>query len=786
MKKKLKGITVGSFIIILAGLLIPLPDPLFDNPYATTLESRGGHLLGARIARDGQWRFPPSDSLPDNYTACLLEFEDKYFFRHPGFNPVSIFRAIGQNLSAGKVVSGGSTITMQVARMALGNRRRTVPRKFLELLLALRIELKYSKREILRLYADNAPFGGNVVGISAAAWRYYGRSMYELSWAESANLAVLPNAPGLVFPGTNDRALLSKRNRILSGLLKNGVIDSTTYRLSIAEPLPGKPKPLPMIAQHLLDRSIGDGHGGTRVRSTVDYNLQNTVNGIVDDYHKFFSFKQIHNAAAIVANIKTGEVEVYVGNAGSLKSADHGQQVDIINRRRSPGSLLKPLLYALSIDKSIITPWQLLEDIPVYYQGFAPQNFDKKFKGAVPANLALRSSLNVPFVSLLRDYGYEQFHYDLKKMGIASLDKPAGHYGLSVILGGAEVTLWEMAGLYASTARTLQTYHRSKGAKRYDLHDFRPLSYRSDRKVRDEERSSDSPVSASAIWHMLKAMQELRRPDAESNWQQFGNSQAIAWKTGTSYGHKDAWAIGLNSKHVVGVWLGNADGEGRPDLTGILAAAPLMFRIFEVLDGNGHFPLPVADVGMLRICKLSGNTAGAYCTETEVLPVSTSAKQTPKCRHHKLVHLDQSKKYQVNSKCYRVEKMVEMPWFILPPAQARYYKQFNTDYAEPPEFLPGCTPEGEFIEMIYPRKFTRVYVPVEIDGKPGRVVFEAAHRNTATKVFWYLDREFLGETTRNHQMGIYPSVGNHVLNLVDEQGRELNVSFEAVNKRVAN
>ena len=782
MSKIYKFLLICLFVVLLIGLLIPIPHPLFDNPYATVLESSDGQLLGARIATDGQWRFPPADSLPENYKICLLEFEDRYFYNHPGINPFAIIRAIKQNLKAGRVVSGGSTITMQIARMARGNRSRTLPQKLVEIWLALRIELKYSKDEILQIYADNAPFGGNVVGISAASWRYYGRSLYELSWAEAANLAVLPNAPGLAFPGTNDRALVAKRNRILLAILKNQTIDSTTYKLSISEPLPGKPKTLPMMAMHLLDKSIADGLAETKVKSTIDYTLQNTINKIVEDYHRIFSFKQIHNAAAIVADIESGNIVAYIGNVGMNSTNDHGQQVDVISSRRSPGSLLKPILYALSIDKGIITPNHLLPDIPVYYQGFAPQNFDKKFKGAVPANKALRSSLNVPFVSLLRDYTYEQFHYDLKNLGIESLDKPAGHYGLSIILGGGEVTLWEMVGLYAAIARSLQTYNINKGEKRYNTHDFRSLEYISDQHKTSIELSKDAKISASSTWHMLKAMQELRRPDSETNWQQFGSSKSIAWKTGTSYGHKDAWAVGLNSNFVVGVWLGNADGEGRPDLTGVLAAAPLMFRIFETLGGNGNFPMPIADMTMMKICRQSGNKASNNCPETDLVPISNSANTTSTCKHHRIVHLDQSGNYQVNSICYPVGKMLEKPWFILPPAQAWYYKQFNTNYLEPPDFLDGCIPEGDFLEMIYPKQYTKVFVPIEIDGNPGRVVFEAAHRNPNSKVFWYLNDEYMGETSNVHQMGLFPSAGAHLLSLVDEQGRTLSVPFEATNK----
>lgn len=781
--KKSRNILAGLAILLLIGLLIPIPDPLFKKPYATTLESQEGQLLAARIAGDGQWRFPPADSLPENYKTCLQIFEDRHFYRHPGINPVSIFRAIRHNVKAGRIVSGGSTITMQVARMSMGNRPRTILQKLIEMWLAVRIEIQYSKEDILNLYANNAPFGGNVVGLSAASWRYFGGSPYHLSWAEVANLVILPNAPGLMYPGKNDTVLLNKRNRLLYDLKRRNIIDDLTYGLSVAEPLAAKPKPLPAVALHLLDRSIKEGNGETRVLSTLNYSLQHSVNEFVKSYHENLKFKQIHNAAALVADIRTGKVVAYIGNAGLFDPIDHGQEVDIITSKRSPGSLLKPFLYAMAIDDGIITPGQILPDIPVYYQGFSPKNFDKQFRGAVPANLALRSSLNVPFVSLLKDFTFEKFHHKLTRLGLHSLNRPAGHYGLSLILGGGDVTLWEMTGLYAGLARTLQSYNGNKGQNRYDRTDFARLTYQAGADTKSE-KTREYQISAGAAWHTLQAMQMLRRPDAESNWQQFNNSQSIAWKTGTSYGHKDAWAIGLNSTYVVGVWIGNADGEGRPDLTGVAAAAPLMFSIFDMLGGNANFPMPVADMEMVSVCKQSGQRAGANCPDVEVVPMANSTLKTPSCHYHRLLHLDETEKYMVNSMCYPVHKMVTKPWFILPPAQAWFYKKYNADFSLPPDYRDDCNTQAKGqMEMIYPRNLTKVFVPVEIDGQPGKVVFEAAHQNPETKIFWYLNDEFIGETIRNHQLGLFPPAGTHLLSLVDEQGRELSVPFEAINDR---
>jgi len=781
--KKSKWIFSVLIVIALIGILIPIPDPLFDHPNATVVESAEGQLLGARIADDGQWRFPPADSLPESYVKALLQYEDKYFFSHPGVNPVSILRALRQNMKAGRIVSGGSTITMQVARMALGNQPRTLGQKLIEIWLAFRIELRYSKDEILLLYANNAPFGGNVVGLPAASWRYFERSPFNLSWAEISNLVILPNAPGLMYPGKNDKPLVSKRNQLLGKLVAEGLIDPLTYDLSKSEPIAQKPKPIPDLALHLVNRSIQDGLKGQRVVTSINYQLQNTVNEIVNSYYLKLKFKQIHNAAVVVADIESGYVKAYIGNTGLNNSVDHGQEVDIVVSRRSPGSLLKPFLYALSIDEGLITPQQLLPDIPMYYQGFAPKNFDKQFRGAVHAHLALRSSLNVPFVSLLKDYTYEKFHYKLKELGLNSLDKPSGHYGLSIILGGGDVTLWELTGLYAGLVRNLQQFNLHKGKLRYDSDAFHALTYLPGKFI-EKVLSADYAISAGASWHALKAMQMLRRPDAESNWQQFSNSRSIAWKTGTSYGHKDAWAIGLNDKYAVGVWVGNADGEGRPDLTGVITAAPLMFRVFEVLKGDASFPIPLANMEMMKICAQSGQKASSICDNVSLRPVSKSAINTRECTYHKQIYLDKNETFMVNSICYPVSKMVTRSWFVLPPSQAWFYKKYNSDFSLPPAYKDDCSATaGGTMEMIYPRDFTKIFVPVEIDGQKGKVVFEAAHQNPECRIFWYLDDLYVGETQNHHQLGIFPDPGSHLLSLVDESGRTLSVPFEAINDR---
>lgn len=769
-----------SFVLFFA--FIPVPS-FKHNAYATVLEASDGSLLGARIATDGQWRFPQEDTVAEKFKKALLYFEDEYFYLHWGINPVSVWKALVQNLQAGKIKRGGSTISMQIARLSRGNQPRTFSEKLIELCLTLKMELLFSKEEILNMYAAHAPFGGNVVGLSAASWRYYGRPPQKLSWAESATLAVLPNSPSLIYPGKNSQLLLAKRNRLLDKLVAKGAIDQTTAELSKAEPLPGDPKPLPNLASHLLNRVIKEGHQGKNIRTTVDSKLQKSVKEKVQRHHLRMKENYVHNAAAIVIEIATGKVIAYVGNVDT--EGHEGQYVDIITSKRSTGSLLKPILYGLAIDEGLILPKQLLPDIPVFLRGFAPQNFDKKFHGAVPADIALMRSYNVPFVHLLKNYGYEKFHQKLRKLGMQSLDKPAGYYGLSMILGGAESSLWEVTAVYAGMARGLMHYFKRPVGKQYDQNDYHPNSYL-EPKVLPAQLYDKGIIGASAISKMLLAMQALNRPENQLGWERYTSSKAIAWKTGTSYGFKDAWAIGLNTKYVVGVWLGNADGEGRPELVGVKAAAPLLFDIFEQLKVDKEFPEPLYDQSSIKVCSASGYKAGIYCEKTSVELLPPFAIRAAPCPYHHLLHLDESEKYQVSSVCYPVSKMKAKPWFILPPTAAWYYKQYNADYREPPEFLLACrdkSNKNEFMELIYPRAYTKVYVPTELDGTIGAAVFEVAHRNPEATIHWHLDEDYIGSTNKKHQLGINPKRGHHTLHLVDDQGRELVLAFEVISEK---
>ncbi len=671
---------------------------------------------------------------------------------------------------------------MQLARIARGNRDRTLYEKMVETGYALLLETVCGKHQILNLYASHAPFGGNVIGIETAAWRYFGRSAADLSWAESATLAVLPNSPALIHPGRNRARLKAKRDKLLTALKERGILDETEYGLSLLEPLPEAPVPLPDEAPHLLERLAADAPG-TRITTSVNRMLQRQTQEIVNRYARDYASNHIHNLAALIADAETGEVLAYAGNVTFKADARKGNQVDIITSPRSTGSILKPFLYAAMLHDGLLLPGTLVSDVPLNLNGFSPQNYNKTFYGAVPAHRAIERSLNVPLVRMLSAYNTGRFMSLLKKAGMTTLRFSEEHYGASLILGGAEGTLWDLTSMYASLARTLAHYRTYNG--RYDPADIHPLTpYPAPpadpvRSVADK-RLTDKPfLSAASIWFAFEAMSALNRPEEEADWQQFGSMKQVAWKTGTSYGGRDAWAIGTTPRYTVGVWVGNASGEGRPGLTGVGNAAPVLFDLFSLLPGSGWFDMPYDELLPMAICRLSGHKASAICDRVDTLYMPRSADKTEVCPYHRLVHLSADGRFRVNSSCESVGRMIARPWFVLPPSEEYYYRNYHIDYAPLPPVKPGCGEDrGRQIELIYPEHNAILYLPKGFSGKREQFVFKAAHARPDAILYWHLDDTYAGETTDHHQISFSASPGKHRLTLIDDQGNRKTISFE--------
>ena len=759
-----------------------LPSRLFNDPVSTLLMDADGALLSAKIAKDGQWRFPMSDSVPYKFRKCIVLFEDEYFYLHPGVNPVSLMRSLKKNAGAGKIKSGGSTLTMQTARMMRGHRNRTYLQKLIEILLAVRIECSYKKSSILNLYCSNAPFGSNVVGLQAASWRYFGRSPDKLSWAESALLAVLPNAPSLIYPGKNHSKLLSKRNRLLKKLMEKGVIDGSTYELAIKENLPEKPFPLPQIASHLLARAIDEHGEGKIYHSTIKKNIQLKADELLNKHISSLSPNQIHNACMIISETASGNILAYVGNSYS-KLNEHENYVDIIRSPRSTGSILKPFLYAFMLQDNRILPSSLIEDVPIQIGSYGPKNFNLSYDGLVPADQAIARSLNVPAVKMLIDYGPAKFHHRLKQLGFKTFNKPTQHYGLSLILGGGEATLWDVASVYSSMGRALKNYSNTRN--RYTSNNYHPLLYLKEKNTTKNSFLKNDLLNASSLWFTFSAMTELIRPQDFTGWMQFSSRNKISWKTGTSFGFRDAWAIGINAKYSVAVWVGNASGEGRPDLTGTGVAAPLMFSGFNLFSNKEWFTKPTTNMEFVLVCKQSGYKASGICPDKIKSLVPEGSSKSLPCPFHKTIFLDKTGTYRVNASCYPVIDMTQQAWFMASPIQEYFYKQSNLNYRPLPPYMESCIASNTSnqMEIIYPRNEFKIYIPVNEKGELSSCIFKATHKDPKAVLYWYLDGTFITSTEKYHQISVQPLKGKHKLSITDSYGENANCNFELISKK---
>jgi len=775
--RKILAAVVAVACVAAVGFWALLPDRLFDAPESYVLEARDGTLLSARIAEDGQWRFPPQSTVPRKFRRALMVFEDKRFEQHSGVDGLAIARALRLNLQAGRVVSGGSTLTMQLARLSRDGDERSLSNKVTEALLALRIEVSFDKDEILAMYASHAPFGGNVVGLEAAAWRYFGRSPDTLSWAEAATLAVLPNNPALVHLARNRERLRAKRDFVLHRLHEAGDLTALDLDLALSEPLATEPHDLPDLAPHLLETLRAQDPSRHRIVTTLDAKLQKDATQLTRGHSALLARQNVYNAAALIIDNTTFEVLAYVGNSNDATDPLRGHAVDVIRRPRSTGSILKPFLYAAMLEDGTLTPRMLLPDVPTHYDGFAPENFDRQYRGAVPADEALAHSLNVPAVRMLKTYGVARFADLLRTAGMSTLTRPSDDYGLTLILGGAEGNLWDISAMYASLA----------GLARAGVADptprFRDLTVVRDKPAR---MRGNVAISTGAAWLTLDTLLEVQRPGEEGSWRNFASSRSIAWKTGTSWGLRDGWAVGNSSHHTVAVWVGNASGEGRPGLTGSTMAAPLMFSLFNTLPASRWFDMPTYALRRIDTCENDGYLATGACTATRTWVPANSHFDllTP---HNLLVNLDGSGKQRVDSDCESPGRMRQANWFVLPPAQEFYFRRVHAEYRPLPAMRADCNAtrtEGRpALALLYPDPNSKVLIPEELDGQRGRTVFEAVSRRREATVYWHLDGQYLGETHTFHQQSLDIDPGEHILTVVDDEGERVARRFQVIATR---
>jgi penicillin-binding protein 1C len=762
------------FLIFLFAISISLyfflPKIKFSKPYSVVLYDSNGDLLDYQVAKDGQWRLKNNyDKIPEKYLYCLLLFEDKNFFFHKGIDIIALFRAAFLNLKHNKKVSGGSTITMQVARLYYGNSKRTYIQKIKEIFLALYIEITLSKTEILKLYMQHAPFGGNVEGTEAASFKYFNRSLKNLSWTESALLAVLPKNPSNVNFKKNKEVLRKRRNNLLFKLFLHGIINKNTYLLSVEEEIMVSEDKPSHDAPHLLVYLNNNYPGQITYETFINREIQSHVYEILERYRKELESNQIYNVATLICELPSKNVITYIGNFHDSGNKSQSYRVNMIEANRSGGSILKPFLYATMLDNGELLPNMLLPDIPIQIGGYSPKNFNNSYDGAVKANTALARSLNIPAVKMLQQYGVQRFIDFMKKNGFTTINKSQEYYGLSLILGGCEIKMSELLNAYANMATTLTNGFASDN-----------INYFKFQQVKNKE----IPLTKGSIWLTFKAMNEVERPQNQSYWYLYQNKRNIAWKTGTSFGFRDAWAVAITPDYAVAVWVGNATGKSSAELTGIKKAAPILFDILAILPyKKSDFEIPYDDLQIIKVCKESGYLPGQHCNEHISEITSKTNIKIKTCPYHKLIFLDSSGKFRVHNDCEDASKIKKETFFVLSPTMEYYYKKRNPTYKTLPGYRGDCLSNiisQQNIEIVYPQISTNLYVPKNLDGSLSSVVFEATHRRNDAIIYWYLDKNFIGETQYKHVLSVQPSIGKHILTLQDEYGETKEITFNVV------
>jgi penicillin-binding protein 1C len=752
--------------------LYPLPMDRLHPPSSVTVLDRHGRLLRAFTASDGMWRIPSAvGDLSPKLRMAVLNYEDRYFRYHFGINPVSIVRAAITNLKARRIVCGGSTITMQVARM-MEPKPRTFKNKFIEAIRAIQLELSFSKDEILTYYFNMAPYGGNIVGSAAASYFYFNKEQKHLSLGEASLLAAIPNSPTALRPDGPASLARQGRDKVLNRLLRNGKISQQQLEEALAEPVPDRRFPMPFIAPHLARELKQAYPGANRIVSTIDREVQILSRDILRDHIVPLRKHGVTTGAVVVMDTKTREVLAMVGSADFFDEEACGQVNGAI-APRSPGSALKPFVYALALDRGLISPESLLNDVPVDYSGYRPVNYDDRFRGAVTAREALTHSLNVPAVNLAARLGDGGIYAFLKEAGITTLTEQEEHYGLSLVLGGCGVTLLDLTNLYAGLA---------------NMGEFAPyrLSLRSLKSLNDLNDLSDSIQSKRLLrrgtaFILTEMLAEVERPDLPACWESSLNLPKVAWKTGTSYGHKDAWSIGYSPQFTIGVWIGNFDAAGAPVIVGNKAAGPVLFDLFNALAkqrDNRWYTRP-PEVERREVCCSSGMAMSSYCPHSKEEYYIPGVSPSKTCTVHRAFAIDKKTGTRLCSRC-RIGREYEMKVFeIWPPEIATWMERNGISVDKIPEHYPECPRimAGASPVIHSPSANCEYVIRPGVDAEYQKILLEASVSNDTRNIFWFLDSELIFHGPPTEKVFITPIPGKHTLACMDGEGRSTGMTL---------
>ncbi len=760
VNRKIKWLLIsgGAFVAIflILNVLFPLKTAI---DYSTIIVDKRGEVIHGFLSKDDKWRMMTElQEISPTLRRAIVHKEDRFFYYHPGFNPISILRAFYNNLRTGRRTSGASTITMQVARL-LEPKERSYGNKLVELFRALQLEWKYSKDEILQLYLNLVPYGGNIEGVKAAAIIFFEKSPNQLSLAEVTALALVPNRPTSLALGKNNTLIQEERDRLLARFRDKGLFPDRDIVDALEEDLAIRRNEVPRRAPHLAYRLKSNFGNQPIISSTIELQTQQTVEALVSNYVNRLYHRNIKNAAVLVVDNSTNEVKAYVGSA-DFNNDEDGGQVDGVRAIRSPGSTLKPLLYGVAIDRGSITPKTVIADVPTSFGNYAPENYDEKFYGNVNIEYSLSNSLNVPAVKVLDRIGVNELITTLRNADFSKIDDDADKLGLSMVLGGCGVTLEQLTRLYSAFAAdgVLSELHYTK---------------------MEEEPDTLSIISAEANYMITEILLKVTRPDLPLQWQNSANLPRVAWKTGTSYGRRDAWSIGYNRNYTIGVWVGNFSAQGVPELAGATTAAPLLFRVFNAIDQNSAREWFVApeELDIRFVCSETGMPANDFCTNQIMDYFIPGVSPNEKCNHLRPVYVNADATESYCTTCLPATGYKVVHYHNHAPEIITWFESENITYLKPPPHNPLC--ERVFVEgppsITSPIDGLEYYVNKEDSMQ---LMLSADVNNDVDKVFWYIDDKFYQSTIATENVFFSPKAGRVKISCTDDKGRNSNIFIE--------
>ncbi|HVG14594.1 MAG TPA: penicillin-binding protein 1C [Chitinophagaceae bacterium] len=737
---------------MILNLMFPLKDRV---EYTTIIEDDKGNVINAYLTSDDKWRMKTElEEISPLLQKTIIAKEDKHFYKHPGINPFAIGRAFAKNLLQVKRTSGASTITMQVAR-ALEPRQRSLFSKCLEAFRALQLEWKYDKKEILQLYLNLVPYGGNLEGVKAASLLYFKKNPDHLSLAEITALSIIPNRPSSLVVGRDNPHILSERNRWLKKFAADGVFTVKEIEDAIAEPLTASRGVVPHFIPHLAYR-LKKGSGSETIKTNIRLNTQLKIEKLVEDYTRSLRLRNIKNAAVVVIDNKTHKVISYIGSADFWDTTDGGQ-VNGAAAIRQPGSTLKPLLYGLCMEVGLLTPKAVVPDVAVNYNGYAPENYDRKFNGLVTMEYALEHSLNIPAVRSFKLLGKERLLNKLTSVNFRQIQKEQTKLGLSMVLGGCGATLEEITGLFSAFANN-GTYVQPKYLQGDTI----------DRK--------QYVLSPAANYMVTQILSKVNRPDFPLNWQATEHMPKIAWKTGTSYGRKDAWSVGYNKQFTVGVWVGNFSGLGVAELSGANTATPLLFKVFNTIDYNndGDWFEPPAGCELRQVCAETGLPPAPDCSNIISDYFIPLVSTTAVCQHLQEIKISADEKISYCQWCVPGSGYKKKLYKVVAPEIQDFLMTTGSRYETVPPHNPACETifKGNGPSITSPINGTEYFISKE---NPEPLQLSAMATAGVSKLYWYINDQFYKTTTAGQKQFFVPGEGPVKISCTDDKGRNRNI-----------